>query len=158
MIEQQGRAVDASGDRVRVRLGGQSGCAACDAGRGCGAGVFARMLRRRPVELDFENRVGARRGQGVIVGIPERLYLGLVTRFYLLPVLAALAGAAIGHYVGVSLGAGAGAIDAVALVAGLLAGYVILRRARGRPAEFPRGSGVHLLRVVHPTELETEKR
>ena len=158
MIEQQGRAVSAEGDRVRVRLGGQSGCAACDAGRGCGAGVFARMLRRRPVELDFENRVGARSGQGVVVGIPERLYLGLVTRFYLLPVLAALAGAAIGHYLGVSLDVGPGPVDALALGAGLLAGFIVLRRTRGRPAEFSRESGVHLLRVVLPPELETEKR
>lgn len=158
MIEQQGRAVNASGDRVRVRLGGQSGCAACEAGRGCGAGIFARIVRRRPVELDFENRVGARSGQGVIVGIPESLYLGLVTKFYLWPVLAALAGASIGHYLGVSFGASAAGTDVLALGAGLLAGYSILRRTRSRPAEFSRESGVHLLRVAHPAELEIEKR
>jgi sigma-E factor negative regulatory protein RseC len=158
MIEQQGQAVSESAGKVRVRLGGQSGCAACDAGRGCGAGVFGKLLRRRAVELDFENRVGARPGQGVMVGIPEALLLGLVTRFYLLPLLSGLAGAGLGHYVGVRLGAGTGGSDILALLFGAAAGAFVLRRLRGRRVEFPRGYAVHLLRVVEPTELETEKR
>jgi sigma-E factor negative regulatory protein RseC len=158
MIEQQGQAVSESSGRVRVRLGGQSGCAACDAGRGCGAGVFGKLLRRRALDLDFENRVGARRGQGVIVGIPEALLLGLVVRFYLFPLLAGLAGAGLGHYVGVRLGAGTGGSDASALLLGLAAGALVSWRNRDRRVEFPRGSAVHLLRVVDPTEPETDKR
>ncbi|MEJ2385650.1 MAG: hypothetical protein P8Y54_14930 [Xanthomonadales bacterium] len=53
MIEQQGRVTGAAGSQVRVRLGGTSGCTTCDAGRGCGAGVFGRLLQRRPVELEL---------------------------------------------------------------------------------------------------------
>ena len=158
MIEQQGQAVSESAGKVRVRLGGQSGCAACDAGRGCGAGVFGRLLRRRAVELDFDNRVGARRGQGVIVGIPEALLLGLEILFYLFPLLAGLAGAGLGHYVGVRLGAGTGGSDLLALLFGAAAGALVLWRHRDRRVEFPRGYAVHLLRVVDPTESETEKR
>lgn len=158
MIEQQGQAVSESSGNVRVRLGGQSGCAACDAGRGCGAGVFGKLLRRRAVELDFENRVGARCGQGVIVGIPEALLLGLVIRFYLFPLLAGLAGAGLGHYVGMRLVAGTGGSDLLALLFGAAAGFFVLWRHRDRRVEFPQGSAVHLLRVVDPTESEIEKR
>lgn len=157
MIEQQGQAVSRSGGRVTVRLGGKSGCAACEAGRGCGAGVFGKMLRRRAVELDFDNHVGARRGQAVIVGVPESLFLGLVMRFYLLPLLAGLAGAAFGHYLAGILGAGTAGRDVIALLAGLAGGAVVLRHARSRPTEFPPGSAVHLLRVAGPSDLEDEQ-
>ena len=42
---------------VQVRVGGQSGCAACDAGKGCGAGLFGKLLRRNPVELELVNEI-----------------------------------------------------------------------------------------------------
>jgi sigma-E factor negative regulatory protein RseC len=158
MIEQQGQAVSATPGVVRVRLGGQSGCSACDAGRGCGAGIFGKLLRRRAVELDFENRVGARLGQGVIVGIPEALLLNLVMRFYLFPLLAGLAGAGLGHYVGMRVGAGTGGSDILALLFGAAAGLLVVWRLRDRRVEFPQGHAVHLLRVVDPTESETQKR
>lgn len=157
MIEQQGQAVSRSGGKVRVRLGGTSGCAACEAGRGCGAGVFAKMLRRRTVELEFENHIGARRGQAVIVGVPEALYLGLVMRFYLLPLLAGLAGAAIGHYLAGRLGAGPTGSDLLALLAGLGGGAAVLLRNRRRPTEFPQGLAVHLLRMAEPSESEEKE-
>ena len=158
MIEQQGRAVSEASGRIRVRLGGQAGCAACEAGRGCGAGIFGKLLRRRPVELEFDNRVGARCGQGVIVGIPETLLLGLAARFYLIPLVAGLAGAGFGHYVGVRLQAGGAGIDALALLAGLAAGAAALWRFRDRRMEFPQGSAVHLLRVADPIDSDSEKR
>jgi sigma-E factor negative regulatory protein RseC len=157
MIEQQGQAVSHADGKVTVRLGGKSGCAACQAGRGCGAGVFGKMLRRRAVELEFDNRVGARRGQAVIVGVPEVLFLALVMRFYLFPLLAGLAGAAIGHYLAGILGAGAVGSDLSALLAGLSGGAVALHRNRNRRAEFPPESTVHLLRVAKPLELEDDK-
>jgi len=110
--------------------------------------VFGKLLKRRAVELEFDNRVGARSGQAVIVGVPEALFLGLVTRFYLFPLLAGLAGAGLGHYLGWRLGIGAGWSDALALLAGLLAGAWVLRRGRAGQADFSRGFTVHLLRVA----------
>ena len=157
MIEQQGQAVSRSGNKVTVRLGGKSGCAACDAGRGCGAGVFGKLLRRRAVELEFDNHIGARCGQAVIVGVPEGLFLGLVVQFYLLPLLAGLAGAVIGHYLAGIFGAGAAASDLLALLAGLGGGAAALLRVRRRPTEFPQGFAVHLLRMAEPSALEEEK-
>jgi sigma-E factor negative regulatory protein RseC len=97
MIEQQGEVLASSHGEALVRLGGRSGCAACDAGRGCGAGVFGRLLRRRPVVLPLGNAVGAQRGQAVIVGLPESWFLSLVARFYLYPLVAGLVGASLGH-------------------------------------------------------------
>ena len=65
MIEQQARVLRADDLQVVVRIGGQTGCAACDAGQGCGAGLFGKLLRRNPVELQLTNDIGASAGQSI---------------------------------------------------------------------------------------------
>lgn len=155
MLEQQGQVVAAANGRVSVRLGGQSGCAACDAGRGCGAGVFGRLLQRRPMILEFGNHLDARCGQAVVVGVPEAWFLRLVARFYLLPLLTGLGGAAFGHYLSVMMQAGPLGRDFIALAGGIAAGAAAVWWNRGRPVEIADALKVHLLRVVHNTEFES---
>jgi sigma-E factor negative regulatory protein RseC len=151
MIEQQGQVIAADRHRVRVRLGARSGCPACDAGKGCGAGIFGRLLQRRPVTMEFANRLGASTGQAVMVGMPESLFLRLIARFYVVPLLAGLAGAAVGHYLSVMVQAGPGVTDALTLAAAV-AGAALAFRAQRRRAEFPPDTAVHLLRVVRSHE------
>jgi sigma-E factor negative regulatory protein RseC len=147
MIEQQGQVVVISGRRAHVRIGGASHCPACDAGRGCGAGIFGRLLRRKPVTLSLDNGVGARAGQAVVVGLPESIYLKLLLRFYLLPLLAGLAGAAGGFYLSRVLGFEALAADALMLAAAIFAAVAMLAYSRMKSTEFPGGIAVHLLRL-----------
>jgi len=158
MIEQQGLVVAVSGEIASVRLGGKSACAACNAGKGCGAGIFGRLLKRKPVVLELQNGPGARVGQSVMVGLPETVFLRLVFNFYLFPLLAGLAGAAIGHYVSVKLQVDSAASDGLALLGAVLAGVFALmwkRQGNGRPrGEFPRKITVHLLRVVEQSIAE----
>lgn len=142
--------------QAEVRLGGRSGCVTCDAGKGCGAGVFSRLLKRRPLELKLSNSIGAKQGQAVIVGLPEQLFLGLILRFYLLPLLAALAGAAIGHYLSWRLGASPGWNDFSALIGAVFAGALAFQRTRTVTPEFFAGPVVHLLRVVGTNGPESE--
>ena len=161
MIEQQGLVVSVSGEIASVQLGGSSGCPACDAGKGCGAGVFGRLLQRKPVVLELDNRPGARPGQAVLVGLPESLFLSLVFSFYLFPLLVGLAGAAIGHYVSVRLQVGAAAQDSIVLFGAVVAGALALvwkkRRSGSQPGKFPQEIVVQLLRVVEPnTEDQCE--
>ncbi|HET6592414.1 MAG TPA: SoxR reducing system RseC family protein [Xanthomonadales bacterium] len=152
MIEQQGRVVAAVSERAVVRLGGTAGCPACDAGRGCGAGIFGRLLRRRPVDLTFDNHLQACAGQAVVVGLPEAWFLRLVTRFYLLPLLAGLVAAAFGHYLFSMFGAGTAVTDLATLVAAVLAGWWVVRRNRLWSAQYPDAMEVHLLRVADNDE------
>jgi sigma-E factor negative regulatory protein RseC len=153
MIEQQGQAVRESPGRITVRLGGTSGCARCDAGRGCGAGLFGKLLRRKAIELEFDNHVGARRGQAVVVGVPEALYLGLTVKFYLFPLIAGLAGAVLGHWLATVFEAGAAGGDALTLLAALAAGAAALRANRNSRMEFLSETTVHLLRVADSPEF-----
>ncbi|MFN2169465.1 MAG: SoxR reducing system RseC family protein [Anaerolineae bacterium] len=96
MIEQQGRVLSADGHTVRVALGERAGCPACDAGRGCGAGLFGRLLRGGTAVLELESSEVLDAGDPVLVGIPERRYLVLVAALYGLPLAAGLAGAVAG--------------------------------------------------------------
>ncbi len=131
MIEQQARVLRAEGGEVWIRLGGQSGCTACDAGRGCGAGIFGRLLRRRPLELRVPNRAGAAPGDPVIAGLPEALFLRMVMRLYGLPLLGGLAAAAISHQIGVMMTISPAALDAVTLAGLLLGTAAVLRWNKG---------------------------
>lgn len=155
MIEQQGQVISVSSECVSVRLGGNSGCSVCDAGKGCGAGIFGRLLNRKPVVLDLNNRLGSRVGQAVIVGLPESLLLRLVFRLYLLPLCAGLAGAALGHYIAVGNDAGLAAVDGAALLGAILAGAAVLAWNRKRENEFPGADAVHVLRHSERSFTET---
>lgn len=142
MIEQQGR-VDAVEDGMAwVQVGSRSGCAACDAGRGCGAGVFARLLDARKARVRVENTLGCAPGDPVLLGLPEQSYLGLVLRLYGLPLVSGLLAASAAFGLASYLGNFSGAtLDAIVAVAALAGGGVALYRARlGLSAAFTRFS------------------
>ncbi len=135
MIEQIVQVVQCKDDRLWVRMGSQSGCAACDRGNGCGAGLFAKLLRKKPVTLELE-RTGENvmPGQMLTLAFPERLYIKLVVAAYGWPLLAGLAGAAAGHAIATQVGAGPVLIDASALFCGLLVAAMVIKRGANRKA------------------------
>lgn len=150
MIEQQGQVIAVSGDCVSVRLGGSSGCAVCDAGKGCGAGIFGRLLQRKPAVLELDNSLNAQAGQAVVVGLPESLFLLIVFRLYLAPLLAGLAGAALGHYLSLRSGAGEVTTDGLSLLGAITGMAIAVAWNRKKSREFPGTDAVHLLRGADP--------
>lgn len=152
MIAQQGRVVATTNDNAVVRIGGTSGCAACDAGKGCGAGVFGRLLRNRQVTVEVPNRIRADVGQAVELGISEQRFLALVLRLYAVPLLAGLLGAMAGFGVAIRFGFVGVALDAWTLAAGLLVAGGALRLSRRSLREFPMQTAVHLLQAAKTSE------
>ena len=131
MIEQNVQVIRCQDDRLWVRLGSQSGCTACDNGNGCGAGVFARLLQRKPVVLELKrNDLSVKAGQMLTLAFPEQVYLKLVFASYGWPMLAALAGAFAGNGLGLWLQLGSAAVDVLTLFAALLAGGFVMRGIR----------------------------
>jgi len=120
-----------------VQIGASTGCPACDAGEGCGAGIFARLLRRKPVILQVQNTIDAHPGQAVTVGIPEELFLRILFRLYLLPLLSALAGAAAGNYLANVWQTSAGLADGITFLGAALAFGSALFLSRSGNAELP---------------------
>ena len=152
MIEQQGRVLTVKDGIADVRLGGAAGCARCDAGKGCGAGVFGRLLKRKPVTVSLDNTVDAGPGQPVMVGIAEVMFLRLAARLYLYPLLAGIAGAAVGYSFSALADVGPVAADLITLVSGLSCGIAVLKWSGKSESEFSGSFMVHLLRVIEIQE------
>lgn len=136
--------VGSDGECVLVRIGPVAGCPACDRGQGCGAGVFGRLLQRRAIVLPLENVVCAGYGDVVSVGIPERVYVRLVSRLYLVPLLAALAGAFIGHHVGMVTLASDRLVDLATLAGATIAILLALPGSRSGTEQIA-GAAVRLV-------------
>jgi sigma-E factor negative regulatory protein RseC len=128
MIEQNVQVVRCQDERLWVQVGSQTGCTACEDGRGCGAGVFSRLLRRKPLVLELpRNGLDIDAGQMMTLAIPERVYLSLVFGSYGWPLLAALAGASVGYAVVEGLQLPPALLDAGTLLTGLACGALALR-------------------------------
>ena len=126
MIEQQARAIRAENGFVLVQIGGQTGCAACDEGKGCGAGLFGKLLNRKPVELLLPNQNNVKAGQAVQLGIAETLFMKLLFRLYAWPLFAGLAGAMGGFALASNFGLSAGSQDLATLLGAVLSGSLVL--------------------------------
>jgi positive regulator of sigma E activity len=108
--------------------------------------------------MQLDNTIDAECGQAVMVGLPESLFLRLVLRFYLLPLLAGLVGGVIGHYLAFRMGAGLIVSDLLTLAFAVLGASLTLWKNRASPSEFSELSAVHLLRAVGEQETKEEVR
>ncbi len=128
MIEQNVVVMQCLQEQILVRLGGQNGCSVCDAGHGCGAGVFARLLQRKPVTLELaRGDLDVSPGQMVTLAYPEKVYLKLVLVYYAWPLLAALTAALWVNAVVVDMQAAVLTLDMITLLTALTVGGLVLR-------------------------------
>lgn len=136
MIEQNVKVLRCDNDHLWVRMGGQSGCTACDNGEGCGAGLFAKLVQRKPVTLELaRNELKVEAGQMLTLAFPGKVYMKLVLASYGWPLLAALAGGVAGHSLATWAKLQVVAVDVATLVAGVLAAWLALRFFKGRKTE-----------------------
>lgn len=125
------QVVRCQGGQIWVRMGSQSGCSVCDSGNGCGAGVFAKLLQRKPVIMVLKHQdINVEPGQMVTLAFPEKMYLKMVFTWYGWPLLAALVGAFAGFNMGVWLNFEALLLDVATLAASLLFGSIAMRALR----------------------------
>ena len=148
MIEQQGQVISQVGDTLHIRMGAQPGCSLCADGKGCGAGVFARLLGRKPLSIQLRSAISVQPGQAVSIGIPEKAFLMLLGRLYLLPLASGLCGAGFGHYLGVSWGLALPALDALTGLVAVASGCFALWLGRKSSFRLERRLNFKLLRIV----------
>ena len=135
MIEQNVQIVRCEHNTVWVRIGSRTGCATCDNGQGCGAGVFARLLERKPVVLELPvTNDDLRVGQMATLEFPEQLYLKLVMANYGWPLLVALLSAWGAFSLMSHFGSNGIFLDLVTLAGGVLGGALMWHLARRRGA------------------------
>lgn len=133
MIEQNVQVLRCDNERLWVRMGTRSGCKACANGKGCGAGLFAKLIRHKPVILELaRNQMKVETGQMLTLAFPEQVYVKLVFVAYGWPLLAALAGALAAYSLGTWLHFTPVLTDAVTLAGGVVAAWLIMRFFRSR--------------------------
>ena len=136
MIEQNVQVVRCQDERLWVRMGTRAGCAACADGNGCGAGLFAKLLRNKPVVIELpRNGLSVEPGQMLTLAFPEQVYIKLVLNSYGWPLLATLAGAYVGHGLGTWLEFGPVMVDVGTLTLGLMAGVIVTGLIKNRNNE-----------------------
>lgn len=125
MSECDALVVEVSGDQVLVEVSGRApACGNCSKPDGCQGGLTGLSTGPRRYRLD--NRTGARVGDRVRLTVADGTLWRASLASYLLPVLLAIAGAAVGQFWAEDPGAVAG------MFAGLGGGLALLRRKEMR--------------------------
>lgn len=128
MIENLAVVTDRQGRCVRLRTASPTGCARCDAGEGCGGGVFGKLVARRLQGLSLDDPdLDLQPGQHVVLGIDDKVFLRATAGIYLLPLASLLVAALLARIIGFSEPA-----MALAGVTGLLAGLWLAPRLQRR--------------------------
>ena len=129
MIEQTALVLAVDGELAEVEIQRLSACGDCSAKSGCGSALFAGMFGKRRSRLRVLNRIQARPGERVVIGLRERPFLRAAFALYTTPLLAMIGGALVGEWLA-QRSASAG-VEVGALIGGLLgliAGFGWLRR------------------------------
>ena len=129
MIEESGRIVAVQGGFAWVETERASACGGCAVRKGCGTSAIAKVIGRRRMQLRVLNRINARIGDTVVVGISESGLLRGSLAVYAAPLAGLFAGALAGYFAGRQLTAAGSELLAISgALAGFLAALFWLRR------------------------------
>lgn len=123
MLEETARVVDVKDGMLLAETESRSGCSHCSANN-CTTSVVAKLFGVKRNRLVVENRLDARPGDRVVIGIPDALLVRASLLAYLLPLLSMLGAAAAGEAVGLP----ANWMSLLALC-GLAMGFFMVHRA-----------------------------
>ncbi len=107
MIEQTVKIVAIEGKEAWVESLSQTGCARCDAGQGCGGGVFSKLFGQKQFRMKIPNSLNADLEQNVVIGIPDKAVTMGSFLVYLMPVLGLIVGGLLGRYLDIEVFKGA---------------------------------------------------
>ena len=114
MVEVQGEFAWIEGERTTT-------CGSCAVRKGCGTSAIATVLGQRRVRLRVLNRINARVGDHVVIGIAESGLLRGSLAVYAMPLFGLFAGTLAGHLLGNMISAMPSDLFAIA---GALGGFV----------------------------------
>jgi sigma-E factor negative regulatory protein RseC len=121
MIEEQGQVVDVQGEFAWIESERTTTCGSCAVRKGCGTSALAQVLGQRRVRLRVLNRINARVGDNVVIGIAESGVVHGSLAVYAVPLLGLFAGALAGQTLGSAV---LGMQSDLPAIAGAVAGFV----------------------------------
>jgi sigma-E factor negative regulatory protein RseC len=122
VIEETGQVVDVQGAFAWVESERSGSCGSCAVNKGCGTGALAKVMGNRRVRLRVLNRIEARIGDQVVIGVSESGLLRGSLAVYAAPLSGLFAGTLAGYALASSLYPEWPADPAA--IAGALAGFV----------------------------------
>ena len=133
MIEEQGQVVEVQGEFAWIEGERTSTCGSCAVRKGCGTSAIATVLGQRRVRLRVLNRINARVGDNVVIGIAESGLLRGSLAVYAAPLLGLFAGALAGQLLGNTLSAMPSDLLAIAgAIGGFVAALVVAETLQSR--------------------------
>lgn len=121
MLEESATVVEASSHTLWVETESRSACSHCSSSN-CNTSVVSKLFGIRKNRLKLENSLGAKQGERVVIGIPDKLLVRASVWAYLLPLICMLASAWLGGAYGASDG-----YQSLLALGGLAVGFTILR-------------------------------
>jgi sigma-E factor negative regulatory protein RseC len=129
MIEETGTVVEVEGAFAWIESERTNTCGGCSARNGCGTAAVAKVLGKRRLRLRVINRISARVGDNVVIGISESGLLRGSLAVYAVPLLGLFMGALIGSILDSQLfSVGSDTLSIAGAAAGFTAGLVWLKR------------------------------
>ncbi len=87
MIEESALVVECQDEYAWVETQRKSTCSSCSASKGCGTGALSKVLGNKTARMRVLNRIGARVGEEVIVGVSEGALVQGSLAVYIVPLL-----------------------------------------------------------------------
>lgn len=103
ILEEEAAVLRVDGEIAWIDPERKSTCSGCAAKNGCGTGTLAKVLGQRPIEMRAINRIGAKPGDRVVVGIAGAALLRGSLAVYLFPLLLFFILALFGQHMAASL-------------------------------------------------------
>jgi sigma-E factor negative regulatory protein RseC len=98
MIEENALIISLHGDLAEVEIQRSTACGDCSAKNGCGSAVFSSLFGKRRTRTRVLNRIQARPGEQVVIGLHEAPFLRAAFALYATPLLAMIGGAMVGEW------------------------------------------------------------
>lgn len=151
MLIQRGTVIAVDSHHTLVRFADAGQCAACAAGKGCGAGIFNRLIQRGEPELRLAGPSGGsapRVGDQVLVGLEDGVLLRAAVITYGVPLLLLLGLVAAVPWLAAQAGLSDGLGEGLAVLAVVPAFLLLWRRRRRQDGQWAERARIV---TVHPT-------
>jgi len=148
MIEENGRVIAVESDTAWIEIQRKAVCDTCSVNKGCGTGVLAKAVGNKRFRIPVNNRINARIGDDVIIGISDDMLVKSSFVAYMVPLLMLFLGAWIGEHVAQFVGfSNSEGFSILFGIVGLSSGFLWLRRFSGRIGKDERYQPLLLRRI-----------
>ena len=87
MIEEHALVCETNDHQAVIEVQRQSACNSCSLEQGCGVGSLGRLIGHRALTFSIQNKHKLKKGDHIVIGLPDRAFLKAGFLIYLLPLI-----------------------------------------------------------------------